>query len=96
MIKFTYEFIESANYLYQLAEKFSDLSINYLDKSKDKSFIKRLNVIFRAKFNTEVNFLGDGYHQSILTSALKNYLIGLSCLNTNAAVSEFLNNIDLS
>lgn len=96
MIKFTDEFIEAANYLYQLAEKFSDLSINYLDESKDKSFIKRLNVIFQAKFNTEVSFLSDGYHQSILIPALKNYLIGLSCLNENALVCNFLDCIKLS
>lgn len=96
MIKFTDEFIEAANYLYQLAEKFSDLSINYLDKSKDKSFIKRLNVIFQAKFNTEVYFLSDKFNKPVIISALKNYLIGLSCLNENALVCEFLAGIDLS
>lgn len=96
MIKFTDEFIKAANYLYQLAEKFSDLSINYLNKSEDKSFIKRLNVIFQAEFNTVVSLLSDSYHQSILIPALKNYLIGLSCLNENALVCEFLDCIKLS
>ena len=96
MIKFTDEFINEANYLYQLAEKFSDLSINYLDKLEDRPFIKRLNDIFKSKFNQSVEYLGDGYHQSILIPALKNYLIGLSCLNENALVSEFLDGINLS
>ena len=95
MIKFTDEFIKEANYLYQLAEKFSDLSINYLDELKDKSFIKRLNDIFRLKFNKSVDYLGDGYHRSILIPTLKNYLISLSCLNENALISEFLDGINL-
>ena len=96
MIKFTDEFINEANYLYQLAEKFSDLSINYLDKLEDRPFIKRLNDIFKSKFNKSVEYLGDGYHQSILTSTLKNYLISLSCLNENALICEFLDGINLS
>ena len=95
MIKFTDDFINEANYLYQLAEKFSDLSINYLDKLEDKLFIKRLNDIFRLKFNQSVDYLGDGYHQSILIPTLKNYLISLSCLNENALISEFLDGIKL-
>ena len=95
MIKFTDEFIKEANYLYQLAEKFSDLSINYLDQSEDKLFIKRLNDIFKSTFNQSVDYLGDGYHRSILIPTLKNYLISLSCLNENALISEFLDGINL-
>ena len=96
MIKFTDEFIEEASYLYQLAEKFSDLSINYLDKLDDKLFIKRLNDIFKAMFNRAVDFLSNEFNRPVIISAIKNYLIGLSCLNENALVSEFIDNIDLS
>ena len=95
MIKFTDEFINEANYLYRLADEFSDLSTNYLDESEDKLFIKRLDDIFKARFNRAVDYLGDGYHRSRLVPALKNYLIGLSCLNNDLAVSEFLAGINL-
>lgn len=95
MIKFTDEFINEANYLYQLAEKISDLSLAYLDPSEDKLVIKRLNDIFKSTFNRIVNYLGDGYHRSILVPTLKNYLISLSCLNENALVCEFLDGIKL-
>ena len=95
MIKFTDDFINEANYLYQLAEKFSDLSINYLDKLEDKSFIKRLNDIFILKFSQSVDYFDDGYHRSILIPTIKNYLISLSCLNENALVCEFLDGIKL-
>ena len=95
MIKFTDEFIKEANYLYRLADEFSDLSINYLDEPEDKLFIKRLDDIFRAAFNRVVDYLGDGYHRSRLIPALKNYLIGLSYLNNDLAVNEFLDGINL-
>ena len=94
MIKFTDEFINEANYLYQLAEKFSDLSINYLDKSEDKLFIKRLNDIFKSTFNRIVNYLSGEYNRPV-NSTMVNYLISLSCLNENALVSEFLDGIKL-
>ena len=95
MIKFTDEFIKEANYLYRLADEFSDLSTNYLDELEDRLFIKRLDDIFKSKFNQAVDYLGDGYHRSRLIPALKNYLIGLSCLNNDLAVSEFLDGINL-
>ena len=95
MIKFTDEFINEANYLYRLADEFSDLSTNYLDESEDKLFIKRLDDIFKSRFNRAVDYLGDGYHRSILIPALKNYLISLSCLNNALAVNEFLDGINL-
>ena len=95
MIKFTDEFINEANYLYRLADEFSDLSINYLDEPEDKLFIKRLDDIFKARFNRVVDYLGDGYHRSRLIPALKNYLIGLSYLNNDLAVNEFLDGINL-
>ena len=95
MIKFTDDFINEANYLYQLAEKISDLSLAYLDPSEDKLVIKRLNDIFKSKFNQAVDYLGDGYHRSRLVPALKNYLIGLSYLNNDLAVNEFLDGINL-
>ena len=50
MIKFTDDFINEANYLYRLADEFSDLSTNYLDELEDKLFIKRLDDIFKSKF----------------------------------------------
>ena len=96
MIKFTDEFIKEANYLYQLAAEISDLSLAYLDKPEDKLIIKRLNDIFKSRFNRAVDYLGDGYHRPILIPALKNYLISLSCLNENALVCEFLDGINLS
>ena len=95
MIKFTDEFIKEANYLYRLADEFSDLSINYLDEPEDKLFIKRLDDIFKARFNRVVDYLGDEYHRSRLIPALKNYLIGLSYLNNDLAVNEFLDGINL-
>ena len=95
MIKFTDEFIKEANYLYRLADEFSDLSTNYLDEPEDKLFIKRLDDIFKARFNRVVDYLGDGYHRSRLIPALKNYLIGLSYLNNDLAVNEFLDGINL-
>ena len=95
MIKFTDEFIKEANYLYRLADEFSDLSTNYLDELEDRLFIKRLDDIFKSKFNQAVDYLGDGYHRSRLIPALKNYLIGLSCLNENALACEFLDSINL-
>lgn len=98
MIKFTDEFIEEASYLYRLAENFSYLLLTQLDELnvEDKLVTKKLNDIFRAKFSKSVYYLGDGYHKQIITSAMKNYLIGLSCLNENALVCEFLEGIDLS
>lgn len=94
MIKFTDEFIKEASYLYQLAEKVSDLSINYLDKLEDKLFIERLNDIFKSTFNRIVHYLSGKYNRPV-NSAMQNYLIGLSCLNENALVCEFLDNIVL-
>lgn len=94
MIKFTDEFIEEADYLYQLAEKVSDLSICYLDKSEDKLFTKRLNDIFKSTFNRIVNYLSGKYNRPV-NSAMQNYLISLSCLNENAIVCEFLDSIVL-
>ena len=96
MIKFTDEFIKEANYLYRLADEFSDLSTNYLDEPEDKLFIKRLDDIFKTMFNRAVDYLDDGYHRPRLIPALKNYLIGLSCLNNDLAVNEFLDGINLS
>ena len=96
MIKFTDEFIKEANYLYRLADEFSDLSINYLDELEDKLFIKRLDDIFRAAFNRVVDSLGNEFNKPDIISAMKNYLIGLSCLNNNLAVNEFLDDISLS
>ena len=95
MIKFTDDFINEANYLYQLAEKISDLSLAYLDPSEDKLVIKRLNDIFKARFNRAVDTLSNEYNKPIIISAIKNYLIGLGCLNENALVCEFLEDIDL-
>ena len=94
MIKFTDEFIKEANYLYQLAVEISDLSINYLDKLEDKLFIKKLNDIFQAKFNQAMNYLSRKYNRPV-NSAMQNYLISLSCLNENAIVCEFLDNLVL-
>ena len=65
MIKFTDEFIKEASYLYQLAEKVSDLSINYLDKLEDKLFIERLNDIFKSTFNRIVHYLRDAKSTNI-------------------------------
>ena len=95
MIKFTDEFIKEASYLYQLAEEVSHLSLTYLDKSEDKLVIKRLNDIFKARFNRAVDTLSNEYNKPIIISAIKNYLIGLGCLNENALVCEFLEDIDL-
>ena len=78
MIKFTDEFIKEANYLYRLADEFSDLSTNYLDELEDKLFIKRLDDIFKSKFNQAVD-----------------YIVGLSYLNNDLAVNEFLAGINL-
>ena len=94
MIKFTDDFINEANYLYQLAAEISDLSLAYLDKSEDKLFIKRLNDIFKSTFNRIVNYLSGEYNKPV-NSAMLNYLISLSCLNENALISEFLDNINL-
>ena len=94
MIKFTDEFIKEADYLYQLAEKVSDLSINYLDQLEDKLFIKRLNDIFKSTFNRIVNYLSRKYNRPV-NSAMQNYLISLSCLNENALACEFLDNLVL-
>lgn len=94
MIKFTDEFIEEANYLYQLAEKVSDLSTNYLDKLEDKLFIERLNDIFKSTFNRIVHYFSGKYNRPV-NSAMLNYLIGLSCLNENATVCEFLDGLVL-
>ena len=96
MIKFTDEFIKEADYLYQLADKFGDLSANYLDALNDELFIKRLNDLFRAALNQAADYLSNEYNKPIIISAIKNYLIGLSCLNENALACEFLNNTDLS
>ena len=96
MIKFTDEFIKEANYLYRLADEFSDLSINYLDELEDKLFIKRLDDIFRATFNQVVDSLSNEFNKPATISAMKNYLIGLSCLNNDLAVNEFLDGIKLS
>ena len=95
MIKFTDEFIKEASYLYQLAEEVSHLSLTYLDKSEDRLVIKRLNDIFKARFNRAVDTLSNEYNKPIIISAIKNYLIGLGCLNENALVCEFLEDIDL-
>lgn len=94
MIKFTDEFIEEANYLYQLALEISDLSLAYLDKPEDKPFIKRLNDIFKSTFNRIVYNLSDKYNKPV-NSAMLNYLIGLCCLNENALACEFLDSINL-
>lgn len=94
MIKFTDDFINEANYLYQLAAEISDLSLAYLDPSEDKLFIKRLNDIFKSTFNRIVNYLSGEYNKPV-NSAMINYLIGLSCLNENALASEFLDSINL-
>ena len=94
MIKFTDDFINEANYLYQLAEKISDLTLAYLDKSKDELVIKRLNDIFKSTFNRIVNYLSGEYNKPV-NSTMVNYLISLSCLNENALVSEFLDGINL-
>ena len=96
MIKFTDEFIKEANYLYRLADEFSDLSINYLDELEDKLFIKRLDDIFRVAFNRVVDSLSNEFNKPAIISAMKNYLIGLSCLNNDLAVNEFLDGINLS
>ena len=96
MIKFTDEFIKEANYLYRLADEFSDLSINYLDELEDKLFIKRLDDIFRVTFNQVVDSLSNEFNKPTIILAMKNYLIGLSCLNNDLAVSEFLDGIKLS
>lgn len=95
MIKFNDEFIKEASYLYQLAEEASHLSLTYLDELEDKLFIKRLNDIFKARFNRAVDSLRNEYNKPVIISALKNYLIGLGCLNENAIVCEFLESIDL-
>ena len=95
MIKFTDEFIKEASYLYQLAEETSHLSLTYLDELEDKLFIKRLNDIFKARFNRAVDSLSNEYNKPVIISAIKNYLIGLGCLNENALVCEFLEGIDL-
>lgn len=94
MIKFTDEFIEEANYLYQLAEKVSDLSLAYLSEPEDKLFIKRLNDIFKSTFNRIVNHLSREYNRPV-NSAMQNYLISLCSLNENALACEFLDNIVL-
>lgn len=95
MIKFTDEFIKEASYLYQLAEEVSHLSLTYLDELEDKLLIKRLNDIFKARFNRAVDSLSNEYNKPVIISAIKNYLIGLGCLNENALVCEFLEGIDL-
>ena len=94
MIKFTDDFINEANYLYQLAEKISDLTLAYLDKSKDELIIKRLNDIFKSTFNRIVNYLSGEYNKPI-NSTMLNYLISLSCLNEDALACEFLDGINL-
>ena len=94
MIKFTDDFINEANYLYQLAEKISDLSLAYLDPSEDKLVIKRLNDIFKSTFNRIVNYLSNEYNKPV-NSTMLNYLISLSCLNENALACEFLDGIKL-
>lgn len=94
MIKFTDEFIEEANYLYQLAIEISDLSLAYLDKLEDKLFIKRLNDIFKSTFNRIVNHLSREYNRPV-NSAMQNYLISLCCLNENALACEFLDDLVL-
>ena len=94
MIKFTDDFINEANYLYQLAEKISDLTLAYLDKSKDELIIKRLNDIFKSTFNRIVNYLSGEYNKPI-NSTMLNYLISLSCLNEDALACEFLDSINL-
>ena len=95
MIKFTDDFINEANYLYQLAAEISDLSLAYLDKSEDELFIKRLNDIFKSTFNRIVNYLSGEYNKPV-NSTMLNYLISLGCLNENALVCEFLDGINLS
>ena len=95
MIKFTDDFINEANYLYQLAEKISDLTLAYLDKSNDELVIKRLNDIFKSTFNRIVNYFSDKFNKPVIISAMKNYLISLSCLNENALACEFLDGINL-
>jgi len=95
MIKFSDEFIKEANYLYRLADEFSDLSTNYLDELEDKLFIKRLNDIFKSTFNQVVDSLSDKFNKPVIISAMKNYLIGLSCLNNDLTVNEFLDGINL-
>ena len=94
MIKFTDDFINEANYLYQLAEKISDLTLAYLDKSKDELVIKRLNDVFKSTFNRIVNYLSGEYNKPV-NSTMVNYLISLSCLNENALACEFLDGINL-
>ena len=94
MIKFTDEFIEEANYLYQLAIEISDLSLAYLSEPEDKLFIKRLNDIFKSTFNRIVNYLSGKYNRPV-NLAMKNYIIGLCYLNENALACEFLDNIVL-
>lgn len=98
MIKFTDEFIKEASYLYQLAEEISHLSLTYLDELnvEDKLVNQKLNVIFKARFNQAVNSLSNEYNKPVIISAMKNYLIGLGCINENALVCEFLDGIDLS
>ena len=96
MNKFTDEFIKEAGYLYQLAEEISHLSLTYLDELEDKLSIKRLNDIFKARFNRAVDSLSNEYNKPVIISAMKNYLIGLGCLNENALVCEFLDGINLS
>lgn len=95
MIKFTDEFIDEASYLYQLAEEISHLSLTYLDKSKDKSLIKKLNDIFMTRFNKSVYFLSNDYNKPAIISAIRNYLIGLGCLNENALVCAFIEGLNL-
>ena len=95
MNKFTDEFIKEAGYLYQLAEEISHLSLTYLDELEDKLSIKRLNDIFKARFNRAVDSLSNEYNKPVIISAMKNYLIGLGCLNENALVCEFLEGINL-
>lgn len=96
MNKFSDEFIKEANYLYRLADEFSDLSINYLDELEDKLFIKRLDDIFKAMFNRTVDSLSNEFNKPAIISAMKNYLVGLSCLNNDLAVNEFLDGIKLN
>ena len=95
MTKFTDEFIKEASYLYQLAEEVSHLSLTYLHELEDKSPTKVLNDIFKARFNQAADSLSNEYNKPIIISAIKNYLIGLGCLNENALVCEFLEDIDL-
>lgn len=97
MKKFTDEFIKEASYVYQLAEEASHLSLTYLDESnvEDKLVIQKLNDIFKARFNQAVNSLSNEYNKPIIISAVRNYLIGLGCLNENPLVCEFLDGIDL-